>query len=106
MTELKLETDIGAPTENVFDLITDFGGQDRWLTRSSSFRGTTILSPGPVALGTRYRESEPFGVRNGTVTEFERPARVTFRHRLMKGDPRGSLELGDRPVPHAGTIDV
>jgi len=93
MTELKLEADIGAPAENVFDLITDFGGQDRWLTRSSSFRGTTVLTPGPVALGTRYRESEPFGVRNGTVTEFERPARVTF-HQPM------TIRL------HAGTIDV
>jgi uncharacterized protein YndB with AHSA1/START domain len=93
MTELTLEADIGAPAEKVFDLITDFGGQDRWLGRSSSFRGTTLLSPGPVVLGTRYRESEPFGVRNGTVTEFERPARVTF-HQPM------TMKL------HAGTIDV
>jgi hypothetical protein len=60
---------------------------------SSSFRGTTVLTPGPVALGARYRESEPFGVRNGTVTEFERPATVTF-HQPM------TIRL------HAGTIDV
>ena len=93
MTDLKLEADIGAPTEKVFDLITDFGGQDRWLAPSSSFRGTTLLSPGPVALGTRYRESEPFGVRNGTVTEFERPVKVTF-HQPM------TIRL------HAGTVDV
>jgi uncharacterized protein YndB with AHSA1/START domain len=93
MTELKLETDIGCPAEKVFDLITDFGGQERWLAPSSSFRGTTVISPGPVALGTKYRESEPFGVRNGTVTEFERPAKVTF-HQPM------TIRL------HAGTIDV
>lgn len=93
MTELKLEADIGCTAEKVFDLITDFGGQDRWLAPSSSFRGTTVLTPGPVALGTRYRESEPFGVRNGTVTEFERPAKVTF-HQPM------TIRL------HAGTIDV
>jgi len=93
MTELKLEADIGCPAEKVFDLITDFGGQDRWLAPSSSFRGTTVLTSGPVALGTRYRESEPFGVRNGSVTEFERPARVTF-HQPM------TIRL------HAGTIDV
>ena len=93
MTELKLEADIGAVAETVFDLITDFGGQDRWLAPSSSFRGTTVLSPGPVALGTRYRESDPFGVRNGTVTEFQRPATVTF-HQPM------TLRL------HTGTIDV
>jgi uncharacterized protein YndB with AHSA1/START domain len=93
MTELKLEADIGCPAEKVFDLITDFGGQDRWLVPSSSFRGTIVLTPGPVALGARYRESEPFGVRNGTVTEFERPATVTF-HQPM------TIRL------HAGTIDV
>ena len=93
MTELKLDADIGCPAEKVFDLITDFGGQERWLAPSSSFRGTTVISPGPVALGTKYRESEPFGVRNGTVTEFERPAKVTF-HQPM------TIKL------HAGTIDV
>jgi uncharacterized protein YndB with AHSA1/START domain len=93
MTELKLEADIGCPAEKVFDLITDFGGQNRWLAPSSSFRGTAVLSPGPVALGTTYRESEPFGVRNGTVTEFDRPAKVTF-HQPM------TIKL------RAGTIDV
>lgn len=93
MTELTLDADVGFPAEKVFDLITDFGGQERWLAPSSSFRGTTVISPGPVALGTKYRESEPFGVRNGTVTEFERPAKVTF-HQPM------TIRL------HAGTIDV
>jgi uncharacterized protein YndB with AHSA1/START domain len=93
MTELTLEADIGRPAEEVFRLITDFGGQDRWLPPSSSFRGTTLLSPGPVAVGTRYRESDPFGVRNGTVTAFEPPLKVTF-HQPM------TLRL------HAGTIDV
>ena len=93
MTELRLDADVDGPPELVFGLITDFGGQDRWLPRSSSFRGTTLLSPGPVALGTRYRESDPFGVRNGTVTRFEPPARVTF-------DQPMTLRL------HAGTIGV
>lgn len=93
MTELKLEADIGCPAEKVFDLITDLGGQNRWLAPSSSFRGTVVLTPGPVALGTKYRESEPFGVRNGTVTQFDRPAKVTF-HQPM------TIKL------HAGTIDV
>ncbi|HEY6789285.1 MAG TPA: SRPBCC family protein [Trebonia sp.] len=93
MTELTFNADIDGPAEKIFGLITDLGGQGRWLTRSSSFRGTTLLSPGPVALGARYRESDPFGTRNGTVTEFEPPAKVTF-HQPM------TLRL------HAGTIDV
>jgi len=93
MTELKFDADIDGPAEKIFGLIIDLGGQDRWLSRSSSFRGTTVLSPGPVALGSRYRESDPFGTRNGTVTEFEPPAKVSF-HQPM------TLRL------HAGTIDV
>jgi len=93
VTELVLYADIDGPPEKIFSLITDFGGQDRWLPRSSSFRGTTLLSAGPVALGTRYRESDPFGTRNGTVTQFEPPAKVTF-HQPM------TLRL------HAATIDV
>jgi len=93
MIELTLEADMDAPAETIFDLITDFGGQDRWLARSSSFHGTALLTDGPVALGTRYRESDPFGIRNGTITEFERPAKVTFRQPM-------TLRL------HAGTIDV
>jgi hypothetical protein len=44
-------------------------------------------------LGTTYREPGPFGVRDGTVTEFERPTRVAF-HQPM------TLRL------HTGTIDV
>jgi uncharacterized protein YndB with AHSA1/START domain len=93
MTELALDADIDGPAERVFSLITDFGGQDRWLPHSSSFRGSYLLSPGPVAVGTRYRESDSFGVRNGTVTQFEPPVKVTF-HQPM------TLRL------HAGTVDV
>ena len=93
MTDLQFDADIDGPAEKIFDLIVNLGGQGRWLTHSSSFRGTTLLSPGPVGLGTRYRESDPFGMRNGTVTEFEPPAKVTF-HQPM------TLRL------HAGTVDV
>jgi uncharacterized protein YndB with AHSA1/START domain len=93
MIELPSEADIGCPAETIFDLITDFGSQDRWLAKSSSYRGTTLLSSGPVMLGTTYREPGPFGVRHGTVTEFERPTKITF-HQPM------TMKL------HAGTIDV
>jgi uncharacterized protein YndB with AHSA1/START domain len=93
MPVIPAEADIRCPAEQVFDLITDFRGQDRWLAKSSSFRGTTAISSDPVILGTTYREPGPFGVRNGTVTEFERPAKVTF-HQPM------TMRL------HAGTVDV
>ena len=92
-TEVPSEADIHCSAEKIFDVIIDFRGQDRWLTKSSSFHGTNEISSNPVTLGTTYREPGPFGVRNGTVTEFERPARVTF-HQPM------TMRL------HAGTIDV
>ena len=93
MTEIRLETDIQCPAEKIFDVIIDFRGQDRWLTKSAGFRGTTDVSSNPVTLGTTYREPGPFGVRHGTVTEFERPTKIIF-HQPM------AMAL------HAGTVDV
>jgi hypothetical protein len=78
MIEIPSEADIQCSAESIFDLIIDFRGQDRWLTKSSSFHGTTEISSDPVGLGTTYREPGPFGVRNGTVTELERPTKITF----------------------------
>jgi uncharacterized protein YndB with AHSA1/START domain len=93
MPDIPSQTDIGGPAEKIFDLIIDFKGQERWLAKSSAFRGTTEVSSDPVTLGTTYREPGPLGVRNGTVTEFERPTSITF-HQPM------TMKL------HAGTIDV
>lgn len=93
MTTITSDADIRCPAETIFDLITDFRGQDRWLARSSAFRGTTGVSTDLVTLGTTYREPGPFGVRNGTVTEFEPPAAITF-HQPM------TMRL------HGGTVDV
>lgn len=91
--EIPAQADIGCPAETIFDLITDFKGQDRWLTGSSAFHGTTGISSDRVVLGTTYREPGPLGVRNGTVTEFERPGKITF-HQPM------TMRL------HTGTVDI
>ena len=64
MTEIPSEADINCPAEEIFDVITDLRGQDRWLTASSAFRGTEDISAGPVRLGTTYRE--PGRDRSGT----------------------------------------
>jgi uncharacterized protein YndB with AHSA1/START domain len=93
MIDIPSEAEVLCPAEKIFDLIIDFRGQDRWLPRSSAFHGTTKVSSDPVALGTTYREPGPFGVRNGTVTEFERPTKITF-HQPM------TMRL------HSGTVDV
>jgi uncharacterized protein YndB with AHSA1/START domain len=91
--DIPCQADIHGPAEQIFDLIIDFRGQDRWLGKSSAFRGTTQISSDPVTLGTTYREPGPLGVRNGEVTELKRPARVTFRQPM-------TMRL------HAGIIDV
>jgi uncharacterized protein YndB with AHSA1/START domain len=91
--EIPAQADIGCPAETIFDLITDFKGQDRWLSRSSAFRGTTAISSDPVVLGATYTEPGPFGVRHGTVTGFERPRTIAF-HQPM------TMRL------HAGIVDV
>jgi uncharacterized protein YndB with AHSA1/START domain len=93
MVEMPSEADIHCPAEKIFDLIADFHSQDRWLTLSSAFRGTSDVSSSTVGLGTTYREPGPFGVRTGTVTEFERPAKITF-HQPM------TMKFG------LGTVDV
>jgi uncharacterized protein YndB with AHSA1/START domain len=93
MTEIQVETDMHCPVEKIFDVITDFRGQGRWLTKNAKFRGTTDVSSNPVTLGTTYREPGPLGVRHGTVTEFERPTKITF-HQPM------AMAL------HSGTVDV
>jgi hypothetical protein len=93
MTDIPSEADIQCSAEKIFDVIIDFRGQDRWLTESSAFHGTSEISSNPVIIGTTYREPGPLGVRNGTVTEFERPTKLTF-HQPM------TMKL------HAGTVDV
>jgi uncharacterized protein YndB with AHSA1/START domain len=93
MTQIVVGTDIDCPAERIFDLIVDLGGQSRWLPKSSSFRGTTDVSASPASVGTTYREPGPFGVRNGVVTELERPTSVTFRQPM-------TIRLG------GGTIDI
>jgi uncharacterized protein YndB with AHSA1/START domain len=91
--DIRAEAHIRCPAETIFDVIIDFRGQEQWLPRSSAFRGTTEISSDPVTLGTTYHEPGPFGARNGIVTEFDRPARVTF-HQPM------AIRL------HGGTVDV
>jgi hypothetical protein len=93
MIDIPAEADIQCPAETIFDLIIDFGGQGRWLPPSSSFRGTNDISDDPVRLGTTYREPGPLGVRNGTVTEFERPVKITFHQPMTLRLRTGAVDV-------------
>jgi hypothetical protein len=116
MIDLPSEADIACRAETLFDLITDLRGQDRWLTPSSAFRGTLNLSENPATLGTTYREPGPLGVRNGTVSEYERPTRNTFHQPMTARGGLGTIDVvlryvltpnGDRThVRRAVTIEI
>ena len=108
MPAIPAEADIRCPADQIFDLITDFRGQDRWLTKSSAFRGTTEISSDPVTLGTTYTEPGPFGVRHGTVTEFERPVKITFHQPMTMKLRAGTIDVTVRYTlaPAAGSTHV
>ena len=108
MVELRSEADIRCPAGKIFDLITDFSGQGRWLASSSAFHGTIDISPGPVTVGTTYREPGPFGIRNGTVTEADRPAKITFHQPMTMRFRAGTLDVTVRYTlsPAAGSTHV
>jgi len=93
MIEMTFEADVQSSAEKIFDVITDLRGYDRWLEPSASFRGTTDISSNPVTLGATYREEEPRGVRNGTVTEFERPTRITFHQPMTMRFRLGTIDI-------------
>jgi uncharacterized protein YndB with AHSA1/START domain len=87
MIELRLETEIHAPPEEIFTTLVDFSGYDGWLPASSAYRGLTDVSSDPVAMGTTWSEPAASGVRHGTVTEFDPPRKVTF-HQPMTLRPK------------------
>lgn len=93
MVEFPSETDVKWPADRVFDLICDFDGYPRWLTGSSAYHGTHAISSNPVKLGTTYREPGPAGVRNGVVTEFERPTKITFRQPMTMKFGLGVIDI-------------
>jgi len=108
LIEMPSEADIHCPAEKIFDLITDFRSQDRWLGTSSAFHGTDEISSNPVTLGTTYREPGTFGVRNGTVTEFERPTKITFHQPMTMRFGLGTVDVTVRITltPRASTTHV
>ena len=45
MTEIRVETDMHCPAEKIFNVITDFRGQDRWLTKEREVPRYAPTSP-------------------------------------------------------------
>ncbi len=78
MVGLGWEADIAATAEEVFSLLVDLRGYDRWLPSSSAYHGTIEISEGPIALGTTYIEPGPLGTRVGRITKLVRPTELCF----------------------------
>ncbi|MCX6398384.1 MAG: SRPBCC family protein [Propionibacteriales bacterium] len=94
MPEIRVETDIAASAEDIFDVIVDLRGYDRWLPASKAFPGTTEISAGPIGVGTTYVESSADGIRHGTVTAFDRPNGVVFEQPMtMKPRALGTVDI-------------
>jgi uncharacterized protein YndB with AHSA1/START domain len=108
MIEIPSEADINCSAAQIFELITDLDGQQRWLTRSSAFRGTIEISNNPVTLGTTYVEPGPLGVRNGEVVELERPTRIAFHQPMRFKLGLGTIDILMRYtlIPAAGSTQV
>ena len=89
---------IDGSVETIFDLLADMPNYNRWLSSSDSFAGTTQVTPYPVRLGTTYLEAGPESEKRGSVTEFDRPTHLDFRHSMVlrKGFVSASIEADIR----------
>jgi hypothetical protein len=79
------EARIAAPAALLFDLLADMPNYGRWLPGSDRYGGTTEVEPYPVRLGTRYhdgRPGEPGKDWWGTVTGYQPPGSLDFRHTI------------------------
>ena len=81
MATISVSDHINAPVEQVFRLFTDI---EHGADRVSNIKQIEMLTPGPVRLGTRWRETrEVMGVRDSAemeITSFERNRTYTITH--------------------------
>jgi uncharacterized membrane protein len=89
---------IDRPVEEVFDFVADARNEPRYNPRMLR---AEKLSPGPVGLGTRFRDEVKSMGRPAEVTievvGYERPRRLTDSIHLSTMDIRGGLRFD--PVP-------
>jgi uncharacterized protein YndB with AHSA1/START domain len=99
-------TQIAAPPELLFRLLSDLPNYARWLPASDQYSSTTDVQPYPVRLGSRYHDgkpAEPGKGWRGEVTGFQPPGSIDFHHTIharqvlatMDVHIHYSLETGD-----------
>lgn len=89
---------IERPTEDVFTFLADFENVPTW---NDAIEETTKTSPGPVGVGTRYRQTRSIPRRSEEgfeVTVFQPMSRLAIEGQLGPFRTRASYEL----TPMAG----
>jgi hypothetical protein len=87
---------IPAPAALLFDLLADMPNYARWLPGSNRYGGTTEVEPYPVRFGTRYhdgRPGEPGKDWWGTVTGYQAPGSLDFRHTIDVRPLRATVDV-------------
>ena len=106
MASITVQKHIAAPLETVFEYATDLR---RAPARVSAIRKLEVLTDGPVAAGTRFRETRVLFKREATeemeITRFERPSGYTVS--AESHGTRYRTDFAFRAAADAGTdVDV
>ena len=101
-------TTIDRPIGDVFTRLADLDGYRTWMRRTGLFRRSGQTSDGPLGPGTAYFDATRMGAFRGEVTDYEPPARISFREtlrwfgsELMEARPAYTLEADrDKTIVH------
>ena len=103
------ETTVHDSAERVFARLADLRSYHEWLPEEGAYHGTSEISPGPIAPGTTYVETDPMGVRHGQVTALEQPTHLAFSQPMtMRPAALGSIgiEAGYEISAHGEHVHV
>jgi hypothetical protein len=87
---------VKAPSDLLFDLLSDMPNYTRWLPGSEEFGRTTDVEPYPVRLGSRYHDGKPDVPGKdwwGTVTGFQPPGSLDFHHTIKVRQLRATVDV-------------
>src|SRR5438045_8250939 len=101
--------DLPQSPEQVFGVLADVSQTPRWLARCT---GIEVLTPGPLAVGTKlrysYREGGRVGVMDGEVVERVENESLSFRYddRMMQVGVHFSMKPAGAGTRLMHSIDI
>ena len=95
MAKVEIVFLVDKPIEDVFDLISDISGYQRWAPdKSNFFIENKITSEGPIGPGTTYLDRlRWWGKSIGKILEYRPPSEITFEQKTSFGIPVFHAEL-------------